>query len=309
VSGAALLLAVASLLARGDGLAARAACEPATVAVGEPLRLSLEVEHDAGSDVRALLAQPLDLDASWVLLEREIEPPRPDPAHPGRSLSRAVLSIASLEPGPRSLAAQLASAFHDQRLASFDASGAHVEVTSVLAEGEDSPRPLRGLPADFGAAAAGGGRAWTVWLLAGLAALVVLAAGALVLSRRGRRARRAAPADPLAELAGFAPLSGAPAAVLRERACGLARFLRATVDRRLGRDLAGRTDGEWLRALEAAAVSPALLEGLGAFYARTESIKYAGVEPSEWALGELVASARRALELLPQPGPAGKEAA
>jgi hypothetical protein len=319
MTGATLCLALASLAAPPGDLVARAACEPPSADVGEPVRVVIEIGHDREVDVRGLLSKPVELDPSWVLLGREIEPPRADPAEPARFLSRCVLSVASLEPGARSLAAELSRAFQDERLASFDASAAHVDVASVLAEGEDAPRPLRGLPESFGAPAGEAGlgafvgRSALRWILAG-AALVVLASAAYVVRReRARRRRAVSSQDPLAALERFAPARGTPAGALRERAYELSHFLRATVDRRFSLAHGGLTDEEWLAALESsAAAAPELVAELRAFCARTESIKYAGAEPSEWAHGELLASARRALELVlagPPPAPAKGEAA
>jgi hypothetical protein len=317
MSGAVLLLALAGVAGpagpTGD-LVARAACEPPSVDVGEPFRVVIEIAHGEAIDVRGVLEKPLELGPSWVLLGRELEPPRADSADPARSISRCVLSVASLEAGARSLAAELAGAFQDERLASFDASAAHVDVASVLAEGEDAPRRLHGLPDSFGASEEPAGRGARPWIVAGLlvGALALLVGAVHVVRReRARRRRAAASEDPRAALERFAPARGTQAGALRERAFELSRFLRATVDRRLSVSRAGSTDEEWLDALATSgSVSPELLTELRQFCARTESIKYAGAEPSEWAHAELVASARRALELLfaGQP-PAAEEAA
>ncbi len=278
---------------------ARFSCDSQAVDVGQPFALELEITHGEGVDVRDLLETPFELDASWVIFGREVRPTVADPSDPSRRISRTVLSIASLEPGARSLGLALTSAFHDGRFESIDASHAFLEVASVLAEDEDAPRPLRGLPGDFGRAQGESSSPGFPWL-ATLGLLFPVALGAFLLWRSRKKRLRAGPAvDPLACLESWAPVRGLPARELRERSFELSRFVRRTVDGRLSRARDGRTDEEWLAELQGSGLlAEPLIRELALFFARTEAIKYAGVEPSEWAQAELLAGARRALELL-----------
>ena len=167
---------------------ARWRVEPAAVEVGEPFRLVLELEHGAEESLALLVPDELTLSDSWLVLGRE------ETTSDGRT-STLAWRVVSLEPGERSLAADLSAFAFGEAVTRIQAGGTEVRVTSVLAEGEDEPRPLTGFEGELGAAPATGGFPWVV--LSG--ALFVLAAPLVFLWLRRRRARGAAAREPTLE--------------------------------------------------------------------------------------------------------------
>ena len=290
--------------AADDDVRARFACEPADVEVGQPFDLTLELEHPAGSNAFDLVAEELALDGSWVVLSAHRAPPAAGD-DPARRVTRCSWSVASLEPGDRTLAGAVSSLVTDPRVSSIDASGATVRVAGLLAEGEEEPRPLRGFPDGFGERA---GFAANPWRWAALAAAVLLwAVVAVVLWRRWARRRRRPAAVEEAPLKRLEVLLATPAPTpdaVRERHFELTRLVRRAADERLhaGAAAAGLTDAEWLAALEARAPAD-LAADLAPLFAEAEAIKYAGVVPTSWALEEAYGRARRALERVASPGP------
>ncbi len=304
------LTAVGLLALQQGSIDARFFCEPKEVLVGEPFALVLELFHSPEEEIFELLEGDRGLDDTWCVVDRSAEPPRIDPQSSERRLSRAVLRVASLEPGVRDLAPVLSSSLGDPRVRRIDCGEAVVDVQSVLAEGEDAPRPLRGLPQGFGQQEAAGTARWR-WILAASAALVLGLLVALGLRRRRKRRRASAQArDPLELLTELEHRPAVEAGTLRERHFELSALVRRTIDQRLARDLAGLTDEEWLSELRAV-FPPAVAADLEALFARAEQVKYGGAVPSPWATAEAFERARRALQALPVAGstPAKERAA
>ena len=285
------LLALACLLLLDAG--ARWRVEPASVEVGEPFELVLELEHGRDEVAAALTPGTLALDDSWLVLES-----LPARSAPVGERVRTTLAwrVASLEPGERSLGEALAGFAFGEGVTRIQAGEARLAVRGVLAEGEDSPRPLTGFRGELGPAPAAD-RDRLVPVLALVALLAALGGGAWGLARRRRRARVLPPptlAERLAEVAARAATGAA-----REGCYDLTRLLREHVDHLRRAERSALTDEEWLRQLAAAPDVPrAVLADLESVFARAERVKYAGEAPSPWALEELFAGARRALAAL-----------
>jgi hypothetical protein len=274
-----LCLVLATLDAASESAApdvvARASVTPATVEVGEPFELVLELEHPGGAALPAT-DELLDLDDAWVVLGGSRAPGEPLAA--GRSRTRFTFQVAALEPGARSLPGL-----------PFGVAPPALDVRGVLAEGEDAPRPLRDLrPPPPAPAAATSPVPW----LAGVAAL--LAFGGLAW---WRARRRSVPAPAPGPLERFAALERAADAAARERCLELARLVREATDAHAGRPRAGLSDEEWLAALgEHGVPAPDVRAQLGDVLERCARVKFGGERPTEWALNELVGSARTALD-------------
>ncbi|MEQ1895271.1 MAG: DUF4381 family protein, partial [Planctomycetota bacterium] len=177
-------------------------------------------------------------------------------------------------------------------VARIQVGGALVRVASALAEGEDAPRPLTGFEGELGPAPEAGGFPWAI----AAGALVVLAALLTFFWLRRRRARGApAPEATLEErLAALQARAGAGEG--REGCYALTRLLREHTDRFRKKDRAALTDEEWLAEVAASLEVPkGAVEELGGVFERAARVKYAGEEPSPWALEETFARARRAL--------------
>ncbi len=306
---ACLLLAVAASPQGDDSIVARFRCEPADVEVGEPFELVLELEHPTGASVFDLGADELVLDASWVVFDETRLPPA-EAGSPDRRITRRVWTVASLDAGPRTLGDALTPLVFDARISSVDASATTVEVASVLAEGEDAPRPVRGFPEGFGA---GVPLVTSQWRYAALAAAALLWGAVLWLVAKRMRAKRGArtpvpvqPLERLARLEADVAASNGGLEEVRELHFELTRLLRDATDARAARPFdAGLTDREWLAEVRASKrVQDPCIDELERLIEQAEAVKYAGVVPTSWALEDAFDRARRALEAVLDTRPA-----
>ena len=282
----------------GDDIRARFGCEPGRVEVGEPFALVLELSHPAGVDVFDLGRVELELDDSWVVLNLVRHPSEPDPADTARRITRRVWTVASLEPGERRLAESLTPLVADERIRSVDVGAAMVEVVGLLGPGEDAPRPLRGFPPGFGSGPETAASPWR-WAALALAALLWAAVGAWVWRwlRRSRARRGASGPAPLERLELLGDERPGDVDALRRQHYELTQLVRDAMDQRLGSELAGLTDAEWMRAVQARPNLPAGLKTeLAAVLERAEAVKYGRAIPTSWAVDETLGHARRALE-------------
>jgi hypothetical protein len=276
--------------------------EPAQAQVGEPIRLVLEVERPAGATVRLPDVDPIP-DDSWVVLDgKKLE--RSDP-------TRVVASwrVMSLEPGERKLATLSVDEETPEGTRKVEVQSDAIRVLPALADGEDAPRPLR----DFRDAPpnAGAGRGRLVLL--GLAAII---AAAIALAIRRRTRRKEAPVVALTAVDRLAVLEKRVAddpESARGIVYDLSRLLRGSVDAFLAEDKASLVDAEWAATIEADERVPLGVRRATAKLLRdSERIKYALQAPTRFALQEMLASARNALEALqaapPPPKPQEKAA-
>jgi hypothetical protein len=293
------LLALALLLAPQE-LTARATCAPEEAEIGQPIECALEVRHPAGVRVR-VKAGELELDDSWVLLEEPTVATLP--AEGGGERTRAVWRVASLEPGARTLELPTPRYEWDGALHALSAEPARVTVRPALAEGEDAPRPARGFRPPPPEPAPPVPRTWLAALLGVVATLVVV----MVVARLRRRPQLApAPATPGEELARLMERPLDEPADVRGVHYELSRLVRRAVDERLGRDLRGLTDAEWLeRTAATPGVSKETHDELARLFATCERVKYGQEVPTRWAAKETLESARALVEhgAAPRPAP------
>jgi hypothetical protein len=288
------VIAAAWLLAAIGDPVATLAFEPVAAEVGQPVVATLAVEHDA--DTRPELPDLAEgLDDSWVVLSSlgVVADPVPDGAQ--RATTTARWEIAALEPGARELPSLEVSA----GAALATAAPAVLQVTGLLGEGEDEPRPLPAFrPApDWGAPETG--RSWWVHA-AGAAVLAALLAAAFAV----RRARRAAPPpwgpSPFERAVALAAGPPTDPAELRAAHFEVAALVRGAVDGRLGRDGAARSDEEWLAGLDSelarAGADPALASDAAALLERCTAVRWAGRAPSSFGARETFEGARDLIE-------------
>ena len=276
--------------------------EPVAVEVGEPFEVILEVTRDADVPSDQVGGGELLLDDSWVLFDTRYEPPAPPSDEAERLLTRRIWSLASLDPGARTLVVQ--GLLPPEATSGIET--CTVQVAGVLADGEEEPRPLRGLPADFGAEPAEAPfLSRTTILVMALTLFSLLLAAflfALFLLRRSRGQSGPAGVTPRERLARLAAETDSDLSRTRERTYELSHLVREAVEARIGRDLRGRTDEEWTAALvHERGVSGEEREAIGALVTDCARVKYAGEVPSAWAIEDLFTRARAALESLERP--------
>ena len=254
---------------------ARIEFDSASAEVGQPLHATVTVDHAASARPKL---DSLGLDDSWLVLDSKPGPTTADPALADRARTTWMFEIASLEPGDRAIA-ELPLSIDGAKIA---VQSAVLAVHGVLAEGEDAPRPSRGLreieTVDR--------RAKLWWWIGGAVALTAVLAGAVALFLR-RRAR--------SEVAG-APAPSVRLAILETRPLdtpqdvqaahfALTRLLRESADLRAGRDRSGLTDEEWRSAartqFDAAGLSAAEQSALEQLLERAAVVKYGAERPTQ----------------------------
>ena len=256
---------------------------PARAGVGEPIVVSLVVEHPEGA--RASLPQEwLDAELSWAL----VAPGRLDATSTPQA-TRWRVELASLEPGERELPqgpvqVELAGGTK----AELEQVPTMVAFAGELLEGEDAPRA----PRDFRPAAPeDAGWSWP-WVAAGGALLVAVGALAGWLLR-GRRRESEAPPSVAARIAALGQRNLDDAQVVREVHYELTALVREELDRRAGVVRRALTDDEWLARSQ---LTTEVAQELGELFGSARSLKYGGAKATAWAVRDNLARAQRALE-------------
>jgi hypothetical protein len=283
-------LLLAQVEGAGLGGGARAAARwvdpPPRGELGVPFELVLEIEHRSG-DAPALAPGALASDPAWAVLEGGVPLALPDLDDPARRVSEVRWTVVALEPGTLDLPeVELAYPAPEggEALPVAIAGGGAIEVSGVLREGEDAPRPL---PPDLGVdepAAARDRFAPALWS-GGLALLGALAVLLVARGRRARPARVAPPPTPRERLAALEESALDDPEAVRAAHVELTRALREHFD--AGRARVALTDEEWLEVLR----QPADGE-LARLLAECRPVEYGGERPTHWATRERVARAR-----------------
>lgn len=283
-------LLLAQVEGAGLGGGARAAARwvdpPPRVELGVPFELVLEIEHRTG-DAPALAPGALASDPAWAVLEGGVPLALPDLDDPARRVSEVRWTVVALEPGTLELPeVELAYPAPEggEALPVAIAGGGAIEVSGVLREGEDAPRPL---PPDLGVAVPAAARdrfAPALWS-GGLALLGALAVLFVARRRRARPARVAPPPTPRERLAALEESALDDPEAVRAAHVELTRALREHFD--AGRARVALTDEEWLEVLR----QPSDGE-LARLLAECRPVEYGGERPTHWATRERVARAR-----------------
>lgn len=297
---------------------------PPQAEIGEPVEWLLDVEHAADARVKLPEFPPEARAFAW-LGERSVTR-GPDPANPARAHTIVRWHALALDAGeltPPALELEVVRGTQSEKIT---AAARSLAVRGALAADEDSARPLR----DFRDASspgflAGDERVHRLrWIAAGSVALLALAVALLVVRRaHRRRAIAALPPTPLARCAEIARVFAEDPERTRRPVYEVTRLLRDAVDEFLGVARAGLTDAEWVAAIEHDERVPAGVRSTSArLLASAEAVKYALASPTRFAVDQLLADARGALEALaaapkpaplapvsPPPAPAGKDKA
>ncbi len=274
----------------------RLIADAAEIEIGEPVTWTLDVEHDAAASVNVL--DSFALDRAWVLIDPPTRLRGADPARPGRVHTLVSFRALALEPGELAPVISGIDLATGGERAPIVPAATPTRVRAALGEGEDAPRALHGLrPIPTIAEPS---LRWRQ--LAVLAGVVVLALIVWRLARRRRKPLVVAPPTPLAQLDALARSLANPDGVDgRERVAvyELSRLLRGSVDAFLSVDRAALTDAEWSESIQNDERVPLGVRNTCVrLLARAETIKYALAAPTRFALDELFADARSALEAL-----------
>jgi hypothetical protein len=272
-------------------------CEPATVRIGEPFTLVVDIVHSGRQRVLLDVSQndqDIELGDRWVLLDERRTVSLPLADEPGMQLTQARWRLLGLEPGEYELTALGADCVASGAVQRLDAVPAGLVLLGELIEGEDEARatvgfrdgvpevsePLRALV-----------------LLLGALVMVALCGGVLLLLRGRRRESIETPPSPLQKLSRVDPddSEGARAAFFL-----LSNVVREAIDEQAGSVLEGLTDEEWIeRRLEQNGVPPSQIERAAALLRSCESIKYGTQLPTRWAVEEALTEARELCSATP----------
>ncbi|TAJ14561.1 MAG: hypothetical protein EPO68_12680 [Planctomycetota bacterium] len=299
--------ALALALALGGALAAQSAvlqsAQPRELAVGEPLTLTIRVEHAPGESV-ALLGLADALGVGWAELSQSLRRSEVAPQTEALRATELELVLAPLESGelelPR-LYVELSGGADPFSLPVTSAGDPpRIAVSAALAEGEDAPRELRPLQGD---AFAGELDLSDRWALIGSAVALVGGGALLYFVQRARRRERAIAARPDAfeRLTALAAAPAQPdgsalahelAALLRDGVSELCPGLRVA---RTSAARAALTDEEFIASLDPSAPERERLSGL---FLRLQAARWAGASGSAWARDAWIAETRECLEAL-----------
>lgn len=294
------LLALASLSAAGSlGVQvprATVVLEPQEVSIGQPLEFRL-VLPQAWSRPVSLRDLELGLDDSWVVLAGPRVLTRTEG---GRAVTEARWELMSLEPGTRVLG-ELGIPLTDG--STMAVTPASLSVLGELAEDEDQPRPMPAFhqvqertspvrPRHLG------------WALLA----IFTAGGGWWFVRRRQRSQIPRQPDELERFLGLDRERAGDAQAARALMFELAAVLRSAGERDVPGSWAGLSDEEWLAALKTSDQHPAAVtDELGVLLAECESIKFAGLAPTRFAVEDLLSRAERLLRRIvarPANGPA-----
>lgn len=260
--------------------------EPATLAMGEPFVVTVDVVHDRGDAPRF---GPLELEEGWwqERPRRVLTLPLDDA--PGRALTQARYFLAGYVPGEHELALPPARITGGVAARTLELEPARLEIRGELAEGEDAPRPLAGFrpppPARTPAS-----RLVLGLLSAGLALGLGLLGVGVYRWRQEREPTRRTPArSALDELLALDPSEAVRA---REAFALASRALREGIDAELGEHLDGLTDEEWIARR---GTGTARLARVAELLRSAERVKYAQEVPTRFAVEELREATRAAL--------------
>ncbi len=277
------------------GLRATLTTEPDDVEVGEPMRWTLEIHHPKEL-IPILPGTDLGLGPHWVVLEdygatAEASPDGINEA--GFWITRKswqVLGLAGIEVLP-----SMEIFFGEGEAAlSVMTSEGKLAIESVLGADDEFARPRRGFRDPRDPSPATEPLPW--WLLAP-AVTLVLVAGWWILIRKRTGANPVAKVAPLDQLTSMEQNLPDDLQALQSLYYSLTSLVREATEERLGQSWAGTTDAEWLDLVRSdARVSGEIEEHLGQVFESAESVKYARIKPTSWAVEEVLGAARGVIE-------------
>lgn len=291
------------VLAAALEVRATVSAAPTAVEIGQPVVITLVVEHPASTAVEMPKPTIGEVAGSWMFVEEIGRSSRKVGADVVDSASWSAFALE----GGVALPPFEVSFTVDGVAQKVVAQAGEIAVASALEQGEDAARASKPL------------REPTEWVDRGAllvpvgvpvaVVLFVVAPLALVLVRRARRRRLAAGGaqapKPLEQLARIAAEPRQDTDANREVLYSVTWIVRGAVDAHVGEARAARTDSEWLDLVSNDARVP---EGARAaarrLLERAERVKYAGETPSRFATDEALSDARAIVEALQPARPA-----
>jgi hypothetical protein len=262
--------------------------------IGEPIELSIVVEHAAGATVT--LPDHATLPRSLAFVQDLGQRRRDDPSAAGRKITRARWSVMALEGGDLAIPPLAVTVEEAGASTTLSADVPKLTVEHALQADEDAPRAARGFRPTPSV------HAWSLRGIATAAALLVVAAVAAVVvwKRRGRGKQTVpAPIPPLEMLAQLEARAQAEPASARAVTYELTALVRAAVDAHANAHRSALTDADWSQAISVDASVPETVRASAArLLSAAERVKYAQESPSPLAVREWTGEARRMLEAL-----------
>ena len=282
------------------GLYATLSAEPKEVEVGEPITFELEIHHPREL-VPILPGTDLGLGPHWVVLEElgTVTEPSPDQINElGFWITRKRWLVMSLASSMKLPSMEIFFGEGEGALSVLTSEG-ELSVKTVLGQGDQFPRASKGFR-DVQGSLESESPAW--WLIASLVTLG-LALGWWLFGRKQAKAQAPVEVPALEQLASMERDLPDDLQALQALHYRLTSLVREATDKRMGQSNAGTTDTEWLQHLRSGSgLDEEVERQLAQVIEAAETVKYAGVRPSRYAVEETLKAARGALEGLQNSG-------
>ncbi|MFT5286365.1 MAG: hypothetical protein ACI8TQ_002533 [Planctomycetota bacterium] len=282
------------------GLFATLNSTPKAVEVGEPMTWELEIHHPREL-VPILPSMDLGLGPHWVVLEElgvvaEASPDQIDEL--GFWITRKRWVVMCLATSQKLPSMEIFFGEGEGALSVLTSEN-ELAVKTVLGLGDQFPRGAKGFRDVEGSLESESPPWWIIG--AGVTGLLVI--GWWLIGRKrgtGVAEVKAAPLDQLASIEQALPDDLQALQALHYR---LTALVREAADQRLGQSNSGSTDGEWLEQIRGGnGIGSEVEQHLAKVIEAAETVKYAGVRPSKYAIEETLKAARDALEGLQSSG-------
>ena len=276
------------------GLRAELKSVPAEVEVGEPMRWTVEIHHPKEL-IPILPGEDLGLGPQWVVLEdygatAEVSPDGIDEI--GFWITRKSWQVVALREFKVMPSLEIFFGEGSDALSVFTSEG-ELAVNSVMGVGVPFARPRRTFrdplqPVEVERTP------W--WLIAPGVSLVLVAGWWLFVRRRSgpKSEPKVAPLDRLESMGQALPDD---LQALQSLHYSLTSLVREATEERLGKSYSGRTDEEWLDLVRSdARVRGDVEKHLSRVFESAQTVKYARVKPSQYAVEETLSAAREIIE-------------
>jgi len=276
------------------GLRAELKSVPAEVEVGEPMRWTVEIHHPKEL-IPLLPGEDLGLGSEWVVLEdygatTEASPDGIDEV--GFWITRKSWQVVALRKAKVLPSLEIFFGEGSGALSVLTSEGELV-VQSLLGPGEPFARPRRTFRDPLQPVQ----EERTPWWLIAPGVSLVLVVGWWLFARKRRGPKSTPRVAPLAQLESMGQELPDDLQSLQSLHYSLTSLVREATEERLGTSFSGTTDEEWLDLVRSdARVRGDVEEQLSRVFESAQSVKYARIKPSQYAVEETLSAAREVIE-------------